>query len=400
MTRLLDVEALLRFAPKEIFQHLEAFDEQLLELMARKPNYRTLLDNPLATFRGAQVVPVIHLAGMCWEGRWTFMHLPPPQVRPGHRSVSANGAEKELAFQPMLRLEIITDSKLAFACNPALLEELTAVYREKGRAAALQVMDAGRHSAETRIASEPTSPTMILTLPLALGITSTANQYLGLRYTLYQYIFGHGGAYPDDGFFYIGITARDWQRRWAEHRAAIKRGSRLKFHRIFREEESSNRLTFVHHKVMGVADSLEQVQQLEEAFVAGHWDDERLLNMIPGGKAGVAYLHQHSMLGRKADLQPDDVEMAQESWLRENPRKGMPAPWVAESWKDPEYAQAVICGAENRLSVDQVLAIRAMGQAGAAAEVIAPRVGAASVEQVRKVLIGKTYERVQPRVDV
>ena len=391
MTMLLDHDSLLRFAPKEIFHHLDAFDRKLA---AHQSDFQALLSNPFGTFRGGKILPVIHLAGMCWDHEWTFMRLPPPVIKDGHRAVNSKGPTEELAFQPMLRLEIITDSKLAFACNPSLHRELTEIYRQQGPTAALKVMDAHRRRVEARIANERTSPTMILTMPLGLALRSTAKTNLGRPYTLYQHIFGHGGAYPDDGYFYIGITARDWQRRWAEHRAAIKRGSRLKFHRVFREEEANNRLTFIHHKVMGVTDSLEAVQKLEEVFVAGHWSDERLLNMIPGGKAGVAYLHRHSMHSRDVDLQPDDIETAQETWLRESSRKSMPAPWVAERWKDPKYAQAVICGAWNRLSVDQVLAIRAMGRAGATAEVIGPRVGVTNLDQIRRVLQGRTYNRV------
>ena len=34
------------------------------------------------------------------------------------------------------------------------------------------------------------------------------------KYTLYQHVFGIGGDYPDQGFFYVGITQRNWQKRW------------------------------------------------------------------------------------------------------------------------------------------------------------------------------------------
>jgi hypothetical protein len=199
--KLLDREALLRFAPKEIFQHLDAFDEVLVTHQA---HYQRLLANPFSTFRGSEIIPVIHLAGMCWEGHWTFMRLPALRFREGHRIVSPEGPSTELALQPMLRLEIITDSKLAFGANPELLRKMSETSREKGQAAAISMMNAYRREAESRIASGQTSPTMILTLPLGLGLSATAKPYLGLQYTLYQHIFGHGGGYPDDGYFYIG----------------------------------------------------------------------------------------------------------------------------------------------------------------------------------------------------
>jgi hypothetical protein len=75
------------------------------------------------------------------------------------------------------------------------------------------------------------------------------------------------------------------------------------------------------------------------------------------------------------------------------PRKGLPAPWVAEKWKDPEWAVAQICGREDCLSVDQVRAIRELAK-GHPVEEISSRIGARNVEQVRRVLDGKTYTRV------
>ena len=145
---------------------------------------------------------------------------------------------------------------------------------------------------------------------------------------------------------------------------------------------------------MGVASTLDELQDLEEVFVAGHWDDQRLLNMIPGGKAGIEYLHKHRILGKNVVPWPEEVERTLEAWLREHPRKGLPAPWVAEQWNDPEYAMKVICGPEGRLSVEQVMLIRSLGQGGVPADEIMARVGAKNADQVRRVLAGKTYTRV------
>jgi len=206
-------------------------------------------------------------------------------------------------------------------------------------------------------------------------LAPTAKRFLRHRFTLYQHIFGAGHEYPIDGLFYVGITSRDWQKRWGEHRAAINRGSPLKFHRAYRERQEAQQLTYVHHKVMGVASTLDELQDLEEVFVAGHWDDQRLLNMIPGGKAGIEYLHKHRILGKNVVPWPEEVERTLEAWLREHPRKGLPAPWVAEQWNDPEYAMKVICGPEGRLSVEQVMLIRSLGQGGVPADEIMARVG-------------------------
>ena len=70
----------------------------------------------------------------------------------------------------------------------------------------------------------------------------------------------------------------------------------------------------------------------------------------------------------------------------------MPVPWVAEKWSDNDWAVAQICGRDNRLSVDQVRAIRTLATEHSAD--IALRIGARNVAQVERVLNGKTYTRV------
>jgi hypothetical protein len=247
----------------------------------------------------------------------------------------------------------------------------------------------------TKRANEPSRPAVLFTAPMAMMKRSVAHQYLAKRFTLYQHIFGQGHEYPEDGPFYIGITARDWKKRWSEHRAAILRGSTLKFHRTYRERAAGKQLTYVHHKVMGVAATLEEIQDLEEIFVEGHWKDARLLNMIPGGRAGFAYLHKHGIAGDKEIASPDHAERILETWLQEHPRKGLPAPWIAEKWKDDEYARNVICGPEGRLSVEQIISVRAMAQGGISIDDIVSAVGAKSRQQVHRVIEGKTYSRVK-----
>nr|EIU2701964.1 hypothetical protein [Pseudomonas aeruginosa] len=340
---MLDKDALKRFAPKEIFKHYRAFDEALEVIALDHPGYKALINNPLAVFRGGQYFPVIHLVALQRNGQWSYFPGQPQKVQPGHRLVNRSGPVEELAMQPLLQLEVVTDPKLTAAHDAQVARKI------------LREQDQGGNStmqAITQEANTATTPAQLFSIPLAMIIAPTAKRFLRHRFTLYQHIFGAGHEYPIDGLFYVGITSRDWQKRWGEHRAAINRGSPLKFHRAYRERQEAQQLTYVHHKVMGVASTLDELQDLEEVFVAGHWDDQRLLNMIPGGKAGIEYLHKHRILGKNVVPWPEDVERTLEAWLREHPRKGLPAPWVAEQWNDPEYAMKVICGPEGRLSVD------------------------------------------------
>ena len=101
--------------------------------------------------------------------------------------------------------------------------------------------------------------------------------------------------------------------------------------------------------------------------------------MIPGGKSGLKYLRENGMLASRVVPMPDDREQLVEAWVREHPRKGLPAPWVADRWKDPEWAMAQICGRDDRLSVEQVRAIRKLAKMYEV-EVIAERIGARNKE--------------------
>lgn len=382
---MLDKDALKRFAPKEILKHYRAFDEALEVMSRQHPGYRALLNNPLGVFRGGQYFPVIHLVALQRNGQWSYFPAPPQPIRAGHRLVDRSGPTEELAMQPLLQLEVVTDPKLTAGTDVQVARQLLHEKAQGGNST-MQAL--------TREANMAATPAQLFSIPLAMIIAPTAKRFLRHRFTLYQHIFGAGHEYPTDGLFYVGITSRDWQKRWGEHRAAINRGSPLKFHRAFRERQEAQQLTYVHHKVMGVASTLDELQHLEEVFVAGHWDDKRLLNMIPGGKAGIEYLHKHRILGQNVVPMPEEVERALESWLREHPRKGLPAPWVAEQWNDPEYAMKVICGPEGRLTVEQVMLVRSLGQGGVPVDEIMDRVGARNADQVKRVLAGKTYTRI------
>lgn len=152
-------------------------------------------------------------------------------------------------------------------------------------------------------------------------------------------------------------------------------------------------MTYIHHKVMGITDDLERLYATEEWLVEGHWSDTRRLNMIPGGKSGLRYLRENGMLAERVAPMPDDRDRLIQAWLRDHPRKGLPAPWVSERWKDDACAVAQICGRDDRLSVEQVRAIRDLA-IDHSVETIAERIGARNKEQVQQVIDGETYSRV------
>jgi hypothetical protein len=315
-----------------------------------------------------QFIPSVHVVALA--GRPMFI-APQQTLRVGHRAVGADQfrsgralEDGELALPPELRLDVVRDAAL-----------LAAAARR----------DTSMHIAGVR------EPSLVFSAPaqfLIAPTTSPQNDYV-----LYQHIFGEGSSYPVDGFFYVGVTTRSWQKRWMEHRRAMEKGSPLLFHRKLGEELGAGRVTYIHHKIMAITDDLEKLYATEEWLVKVHWADARRLNMIPGGKSGLKYLRENGMLAERTVPLPDERDRLVETWLRDHPRKGLPAPWVAEKWKDDEWAVAQICGRHDRLSVEQIRAIRELARAYSAS-VIADRIGARNAEQVQRVIDGETYSRV------
>lgn len=328
-----------------------------------------LTDGGVIRVRPGQLLPVFSLIGL---GSQPLFTPPQEKMRSGHRAVSKfeefeSGralSDDELPLQPIIRVDIVEDPALIAAARNGLFE-LDVPGLEK--------------------------PSSVFSVPARILLKPDG--WPKRSYVLYQHIFGQGNSYPDDGFFYVGVTTRSWKERWNEHRRAMKNGSKLLFHRRFAEELERQRISYVHHKVMGVTGDIEALYATEAFLVEGHWHDQRRLNMIPGGKRGLRYLRQNEMLKNHVVPEPDQRDQLIENWLRANPRKGLPAPWISEMWKDDGWAIAQICGRDRRLSVDQVHAIRGLALNNNVEE-IAKKIGALNTLQVQRVIDGKTYSRI------
>jgi hypothetical protein len=328
--------------------------------------------NPNGIFRVklGQVVPTVQLTFL---GNAPGFIAPFQKLKLGHRTVGAateylSGKSleaEERAIQPIISIDFVTD--------PLFIQ-------------------AARQGQTTIDESQITQPSLLFSIPAHFLLSPT--HFPKRAYVLYQHIFGYGGSYPNDGFFYVGVTTRSWQKRWSEHKRAIEGGSSLLFHRKFREEKEKGRITYINHKVMGITDDLEKLYATEEFLVEGHWEDQRRLNMIPGGKSGLRYLREHGLIPQSVVPMPDERDRILSEWLKDHPRKGLPAPWVAEKWRDNDWAIAQICGRDGRLSAEQVRAIRKLAKDYSAEEIIS-RIGAKDVDQVKRVLEGKTYSRVE-----
>jgi hypothetical protein len=357
ISRRREVEALLNN-----FTGSSGYGEEWLKV-GRSPN-------GVFRLRPGQVIPVIQLTFL---GKAPGFVAPFRKLKAGHRTVGTASEylsgksleEEERAIQPIISIDFVTDPLF------------------------IQTAKQGQTTIdETRIKQ----PSLLFSIPAHFLLSP--RHFPKRAYVLYQHIFGHGGSYPNDGFFYVGVTTRSWQKRWSEHKRAIESGSPLLFHRKFHEEKEKGRVTYVNHKVMGITDDLEKLYATEEFLVEGHWEDQRRLNMIPGGKSGLRYLRENGLIQRSVVPMPDERNRIVSDWLKDHPRKGLPAPWVAEKWRDNDWAVGQICGQDGRLSAEQVRAIRKLAKEYSAEEIFT-RIGAKNVAQVKRVLEGKTYSRVE-----
>ena len=362
-------------APKPMIPRRREVEALLNNFIRTSPygaEWIKVANNPNGIFRvkPGQVIPVVQLIFL---GKAPGFVAPFKKIEAGHRTVGVateyqSGKpleEEELVLQPIISIDLVTDPLFIQAAKQGqtILDE-----------------------------SQITQPSLLFSIPAHFLLSS--KYFPKKAYVLYQHIFGDGGSYPNDGFFYVGVTTRSWQKRWSEHKRAINGESSLLFHRKYREEMEKGRITYVNHKVMGITDDLEKLYATEEFLVEGHWEDQRRLNMIPGGKSGLRYLRENGLLQQSVVPMPDERDRIISEWLKEHPRKGLPAPWVAEKWRDNDWAIAQICGRDGRLSVEQVRAIRQLAEEYSAEEIFT-RIGAKNVAQVERVLEGKTYSRVE-----
>jgi len=196
-----------------------------------------------------------------------------------------------------------------------------------------------------------------------------------------------------DDYYYVGITGRNWLARFSEHIGEMRRGSRKRFHEEWRASLGMRDGQYVS-ALMDINLTYEQAMDLEEAQVDRVAYGPNGLNMIPGGFKGLKHLHEHGVIARQ-NITLEERDRAVDEYLRQNPRKGIPNPFMSELWKDDEYYQRVIEARPKTLSADQVRKIRRMAAEGASIERIANEVRALNETQVKNVIAGRTYNRVK-----
>jgi len=249
-----------------------------------------------------------------------------------------------------------------------------------------------------------------LDMPMRLEIPMRAvlkgGQDLKGKYVIYLHAL-----VADDGndYVYYGITKRGWNKRFLEHtKSALNDGTRRLFPQKLEElirgqaekrqgNSSATGLKGLVTCILSVGLNEDAAMDSEEYLVDKYSLSSKHihgLNMIPGGREGVRRLHE--LVGSTTrDLDDtDEREDALDRYLKAHPSLGIPKPGVAEKWNDPAYAEAVICGRDNRLTADQVREIRFLAASGVDSEAIRQQTGAIDTAQVKRVLEGRTYGRI------
>lgn len=191
----------------------------------------------------------------------------------------------------------------------------------------------------------------------------------------------------------MGITGRDWLLRLREHIGEIRRGSRKRFHTAWRESMGMNDVLFTS-SLIDLNQTFEDAMNWEERNVDRVAYGPNGLNMIPGGFKGLKFLHKHRITDR-INIPLEERDKAIADFVRGNPRKGIPNPFIAELWKDDEFYLKVIEARSNTLSQEQVKMIRELNELGRSVAEITKEVGALNEPQVKRVIEGKTYTRYQ-----
>lgn len=192
---------------------------------------------------------------------------------------------------------------------------------------------------------------------------------------------------------YIGVTKRGWLKRMAEHMRESAGGGKKAFHRAWREYQGRSDVMFTSELIL-LNETYERVMDWEEWLVDRLMTEGLSLNMIPGGFKGMRFLHEHRVTA-SAEISLEERDSAIATWSKAHPRLGIPNLLIAELWRDDAYAEKIICGSDNRLSIGQVRWIRDLAMQGFDAAAIAAKVDARTQAQVEGVLAGKTYARIK-----
>ena len=179
----------------------------------------------------------------------------------------------------------------------------------------------------------------------------------------------------------------------AEHVSGINKGERKLFYNAWREFMDEDKVLYASELLM-INEEFDDIMDWEEIIVDDLMAQGIALNVIPGGFKGIRELHKLGLLAKKDKRNLDAREKAINAFQRSHPRAGIPNILIRELWEDDTFAAKVICSHPDRLSIEQIQEIRRLAMWDIPIEKIFEKVKARNIEQVQRVLAGKTYSRI------
>jgi len=217
--------------------------------------------------------------------------------------------------------------------------------------------------------------------------------------------------YQNNSLVYVGITKKTWQTRYHQHCCDSGRGSNLLFHRALRGEMGS--IGVMEHIVERAGLTEKQAMEFEEKEVEKrslHSLYKNGLNMIPGGYAGLKYVHHfadRTGYALQRELTVDSVESVLADVQRHTLSRHFHSTdiqrinaEIARLWaEDPNYRINVMTNHQNRFSFRQIQAARIWYASGWPMEKILAHLKQMdsrkiSMDQLEQLLRGETYASI------
>ncbi len=230
-------------------------------------------------------------------------------------------------------------------------------------------------------------------IPLSMLIKPWSARYRKKgTYQVYRHTFFEGKEAYSKSHTYIGITKQKWQVRYSQHQQSARSGSPFLMHEAIR---NIDKYPLMEHEVYAAGLSHEDAMAVEEYHVERLSLYPRGLNMIPGGFAGLRYLGLMNALRPHETGEFVDEIISDLMTGKRQSTEGQTNSLIAEHWRDPKYAEAVICNQEGRFSADEVRTIRVLGVCEWSAEKIAGHLNKSeAIARVKRLLKGRTYNRI------
>jgi len=217
--------------------------------------------------------------------------------------------------------------------------------------------------------------------------------------------------YQSNSFLYIGRTKRTWLERYNQHCRDMRRGSNLRFHRVLRGEFCN--IGVLEHIVERAGLTEKQALDIEEKEVEKrslHLLFPNGLNMIPGGNAGLKYVHnfakrtgfvmEKELTAENAesvlvDIQQHSLKKHFNTDMIERIKAAISRLWA----ENIHFRVNVMTKAQNRFSYEQIQAARIWHSSGWPNEKILEYLQKMdskklNMDQLERLLKGETYASI------